>query len=273
MWARFHHEVSKHPKTKALAETLNIPLCAACGLLACLWSWAVENADADGNISGTRDKRIERECCWNGEQGALIPALLESGWLDGSYDNDSLCIHDWMENGGASLQQSREKSAERQRRLRERKSMSRVTVTRDCNAVKSQSQNKSQSIDIEPDIERNPFVISDKEKSITSTSSITSGDARGLYAYFKQYFPNGTIPNFSTFKSLLAKGFDADAVKRMIDMTADAGADYPAKYFETICEDKAKRGLFTLEALEADESTFARQQRSNVPPAIPGKFF
>lgn len=134
MWCQFDAAVGDHAKTHALAEKLNIPVYAAAGLLALLWAWAV-SAAPDGNLSPFRARYIERTCKWDGANGALIEALRESGFLDGSYDDDTLRLHDWELYGGKLLR-NREEAAKRKQKSRDaqKEQTHAVTVTRDCHS-------------------------------------------------------------------------------------------------------------------------------------------
>ena len=252
MWVEYHDSVKDHPKTKALAERLSIPVYAACGLLANLWAWAVDGAKEDGRIDHYREKHIEQVCRWDGEPGILIVALQSSGFLDGSYDDDSLRIHDWPEYG-AKLMERRAKDAARKQRNREKEKAVRVTVTRDGHGDYSHSHSN-----IDNNIDTNREHVTQSESDKISSSSIMSGDARGLHAYFETVHPGKAKPNFNVFTDLLAKGFEEDAIRFMIDKASDALN--PSRYFKAVCEDKANEGMFTLAELKADELKFERQK-------------
>ena len=131
MWIEFHDNVRTHPKTEKLAAILDIPVYAAGGLLAFLWAWAVDKAEKDGNISAFRVTHIARICRWDRSPEELLSALTESGFLDGSYDSETLCIHNWNEYAG-KLHKKRELAAQRQRNHRTRE---RIDSNGDSNAL------------------------------------------------------------------------------------------------------------------------------------------
>lgn len=77
----------KHLKTRMLRRRLGAdgPL----SLLA-LWCYAAEN-HKDGSLAGLTDDQIEEAAEWPGPRGALVEALRDIGWLDGSE------LHDWAD--------------------------------------------------------------------------------------------------------------------------------------------------------------------------------
>ena len=71
----------------------------ACGLegIVCLqklWVWAAVNRPS-GDLSGFSALEIEAVCDWGGDEGCLISALREIGWLDG--EEGSFQLHGWEE--------------------------------------------------------------------------------------------------------------------------------------------------------------------------------
>ena len=124
-WCRFGSGVAKHEKTQALAERLGLPVYAAGGLLAFLWSWSIEHAEGEnGSINDFSVRAIEKACAWDGKRGALVDALRVCGFLDGEPDSEHnpLRIHDWAAYNGAILEH-RHKEAEKKRKQREREKL------------------------------------------------------------------------------------------------------------------------------------------------------
>ncbi len=81
-----------------IASELNVPIQAAAGLRALLYSWAAKHAvEADGNISAFRVKTIEDACLWDGDRGVLCMAFRSAGVLSGDPDDDTnpLAIVNW----------------------------------------------------------------------------------------------------------------------------------------------------------------------------------
>lgn len=115
MWVEFHDSVADNPKTERLARGLGVPLYAAGGILAYLWSWAITRADAIGNISDFTDKAIAKACRWDGKPSVLVEALTSCGFIDGDRDNDDMRLHDW-EKYSAKLQERRAKDRARKQR-------------------------------------------------------------------------------------------------------------------------------------------------------------
>jgi hypothetical protein len=63
--------------------------------LVCLFLWVGEERWT-GDLSGLSDDDLEEEADWDGERGALVAALIEVGFIDGSPMARS--IHDWAEH-------------------------------------------------------------------------------------------------------------------------------------------------------------------------------
>jgi hypothetical protein len=116
MWFPLEQTLWTHRKTYALADDLGIDEVHAGGLVARLWSWSLDNAQADfdgrrGLLTGVVPLAIAGGAGWKGEPVAFVAALTGAGFLD--QDGDDLVIHDWFDYAGRLL--------ERRRRDRERK--------------------------------------------------------------------------------------------------------------------------------------------------------
>ena len=90
---------TRHPKIFSLCEHLNCRRPAAIGYLVLLWEFASEYAP-QGDVGRYPLKRIEAAMDFHGKPGALIQALLRSGWLDTfeSPVGPSMVIHDWHDH-------------------------------------------------------------------------------------------------------------------------------------------------------------------------------
>lgn len=88
---RFYTDFPRHPKTQLLRRRLGPDAVLA---LQQLWCAAAEGYP-DGAFPGKSDEHLEIIAGWTGESGALLRALREIGFIDGS-DGDSY-IHDWLE--------------------------------------------------------------------------------------------------------------------------------------------------------------------------------
>jgi hypothetical protein len=89
----------RHPKTKALARALKIPVPHAAGLLACLWDY-VSDFYPDGGIGRLADEEIADACGWPEKRASeLIVAMTDqrSRWLDPN-TSTRLYVHDWAEH-------------------------------------------------------------------------------------------------------------------------------------------------------------------------------
>jgi hypothetical protein len=61
-----------------------------------LWLFAMDQAPG-GDVGKWTDHDIEAELGWEGQECALVAALVEAGWLDRCQDN-RLVIHDWADH-------------------------------------------------------------------------------------------------------------------------------------------------------------------------------
>jgi len=93
-WIESHQELEMHQKTRKLARTLSLSIPSAIGTLHLLWWFTLEQAWRNGNLSMYDDASIESACRWQGNEGDLIKALQESGFLDGKK------VHDWLDFAG-----------------------------------------------------------------------------------------------------------------------------------------------------------------------------
>lgn len=90
--ARLQTSLPGHPKTKKLARRVG-----PAGVLSLIWLilWCVDNR-SDGNLAGMTAEDIELAAGWGGEPDALVKALAEVGFLDGTEGCYSL--HDWADH-------------------------------------------------------------------------------------------------------------------------------------------------------------------------------
>ncbi len=85
--------VPDHPKFADLKRRLEIPRFVAIGLLEAVWHFC-GRFTPQGNIGKYSDSAIEAWIEWNGNPGAAVAALVETGWLD-RHDEYRLVVHDW----------------------------------------------------------------------------------------------------------------------------------------------------------------------------------
>ena len=85
--------VPDHPKFACLKAALRMPKGATAGWLEMTWHFA-GRFTPHGNIGKYTDAQIESWVEWDGEPGALIAALIDTGWLDRSAEH-RLIVHDW----------------------------------------------------------------------------------------------------------------------------------------------------------------------------------
>jgi hypothetical protein len=85
--------VPDHPKFAQLKSCLNQPKGAVLGWLESMWHFT-GRFTPHGNIGKYTDAAIESWVEWDGEAGALVAALVSSGWVDASGEF-RLVVHDW----------------------------------------------------------------------------------------------------------------------------------------------------------------------------------
>lgn len=90
--ARISVTFAAHPKTKKLIRRHGHP--AGWGLV-CLFLWTAANRP-DGDLEGMTSEDIELAVDWAGDEGALVRALKDVGFLDG--EDGGYSIHDWAEH-------------------------------------------------------------------------------------------------------------------------------------------------------------------------------
>jgi hypothetical protein len=109
-WFKVYSNIVGHPKTRALEEATSNP--EALAYIVRLLSWFNEYAPS-GRADGARSARAaERACEWRGADGALVAALVETGWLE--RDGDVLVMHDWDEMQGSHIAKAK-KDADRKK--------------------------------------------------------------------------------------------------------------------------------------------------------------
>ena len=97
-------DLSDSWKVDTVAVALDVPYVQVLGHLHLLW-WFTANATHDsqefGDLSRFTVSILERRMRWSGTAGALVDALVASGWLD---DVDgALFVHDWGDHSGAGV--------------------------------------------------------------------------------------------------------------------------------------------------------------------------
>ena len=87
-----------HPKMKALARTLQIPLPYAVGLMEMLWHWTGDFRK-QGDIGFYSNEGIAEAVGWTGSPDELIAGLVKEKWLDESKNKSiRLIVHDWPQH-------------------------------------------------------------------------------------------------------------------------------------------------------------------------------
>lgn len=122
-WFEAHQTLARHPKTLRLARELKKDRRYSVGLLFDLFSWALDTANASGELRGVEADDIAMALGFSGKAGRnVVEALLTAGYLeirsDGQY-----AVHDWYDYSGSykeTQEHIREKNKERQQKWRDR---------------------------------------------------------------------------------------------------------------------------------------------------------
>ncbi len=85
--------VPDHPKFARLKKLLKLPKYAVLGCLEGLWHFTGRYTP-HGDLGKYSNEEIESWLDWDGDDGALIAALVAAGWLDVNPEH-RLVVHDW----------------------------------------------------------------------------------------------------------------------------------------------------------------------------------
>ena len=94
-------EAVGHTKMKRLCRRLDIPLWQGVGLLESLWHLTAREAPR-GNIGKLSNEDIALGIDYRGDEGKLLEALVETGWLD-RHPVERLIVHDWSDHADDAI--------------------------------------------------------------------------------------------------------------------------------------------------------------------------
>src|SRR5689334_24943015 len=94
----------EHPKTRQLAEELNVPLPYAVGILEMLWHTTAKYAP-QGNIGKWDDSFIAERVGWKKKPDVLIRALVSTHWLEEDPEH-RLLVHDWHDHADQTVERA-----------------------------------------------------------------------------------------------------------------------------------------------------------------------
>jgi hypothetical protein len=109
-YLQWEASMPRHHKTLRLARELRCSRREAIGTVSDLWAWVLQTRPS-GMLDGISDAELEAVLEWQGEDGALVDALITARWLDRTTDG-SLELHGWEERAKAY----KKAVAERERR-------------------------------------------------------------------------------------------------------------------------------------------------------------
>lgn len=103
----------EHPKTRALARALAVPLAQAVGHLEMLWHWTARFAPT-GAVGRFGASVIAESCAWQGDPDVLIAAMTgaDSRWLD-TDEQHGLIVHDWPQHADDAVHRQLARSGTR----------------------------------------------------------------------------------------------------------------------------------------------------------------
>jgi len=96
--------VIDHPKFTRLKVLLRLNRACTLGYLEALWHFT-GRFTPQGNIGKYSDAEIEAWVEWDGEEGALISALVKAHWLD-PHETHRLLVHDWHKHADDATRQA-----------------------------------------------------------------------------------------------------------------------------------------------------------------------
>lgn len=131
-WIKMRMDLDEDPKVIAMAQRLRISVDTVIGKLFRLWRWAAKHA-SDGNV--TQPLTTTWLDSYTAQAG-FAESLILVGWLDAT--GPSLVFVNFTEHNW-EIDRSQELAAERQRRYRERKRVTRNAGQRDRNVVASRT--------------------------------------------------------------------------------------------------------------------------------------
>ena len=97
-----------HPKTRALASALHIPIYSVVGILEMLWHFTADYAPR-GDVGRFSDEDIARAVGWHGQASRLVGALQGVGYLE-AHPEHRYIIHDWETHADRAIKQRLERN-------------------------------------------------------------------------------------------------------------------------------------------------------------------
>jgi hypothetical protein len=113
-WVESHQEIGKHPKTKRAARLAGVSIPTMVGHLHMVWHYALDFAES-GDVTHLEPWQIEDAAMWDGAEGKLHAALVESGYIDVDEEGNR-SLHHWHDYAGKLIERRRVDS-ERKRKL------------------------------------------------------------------------------------------------------------------------------------------------------------
>lgn len=139
-WLEIHQTLPLHRKTMHLAALLGIPRAYATGLMVTFWLWALDNTPT-GDLDNLPPGLIEMAAQWEGEEGALLGAMIEVGFVD--KDDTGIRIHDWQDYAGKLIAR-REKALDRMRNARDAHNKKKTSAN-DTRTIREQVANDTRT--------------------------------------------------------------------------------------------------------------------------------
>ena len=88
-------------KTAFLADSLDVELLHAVGVLESLWHWTADQCPT-GGLAGASDRVIATGVRWHGDASLLVNSLRRSGWLD-PHVVHRYVVHDWTDHADGNV--------------------------------------------------------------------------------------------------------------------------------------------------------------------------
>ena len=204
MWLKIHDTLLGHRKIRRTCRMLGISEVALRGYLVTLWLNVLRHSP-DGDLEDWTEEDIEHYAGWEGKPGLLVPALIETAWID--IVDDRAVIHDWDEHSERlHVAKVRKQARERQRKHREKKK-SRVTdalVTSDVTLDNAREEKRGEE-------------KRGKEKRGDNSAVL------GVFEHYRKYHPRAhkkpksTMQEWKKIQARLNEGYSVEDLCLAID--------------------------------------------------------
>lgn len=221
-WGKLENTFRSHVKLKRLARELGVHPAHARGLVAGLWSWALDHAP-DGNLGKYYADEIAEAADWNEDPQAFVDAMISVGLIDEG--DDGLELHEYMDRAEGY------KKAEKQRQYREKKKESsdepqgsgvkstrspRVPHVKPTRSPERRGEERSRE---ERRGEEQHTEARSSPDGSSPAGSVETAIAKQVFDYYRQHHPRAKpgAKERRLLRDRIAEGYTADDICQAID--------------------------------------------------------